>query len=72
MISTILRPAGTLTSFLIVRTRGAAYAGQIPDYYKWSWPFLLIAVIGLPLVVYALCYFLIATVVWVRRGFKPA
>jgi len=45
---------------------------QMPEYYKWSWPFLHITVIGLPLVVYALCYSVIAMVVWVSRGFKPA
>jgi len=42
------------------------------DYYKWSWPFLLIAVLAAPVVAYLLCYSIIATFAWITRGFKTA
>jgi hypothetical protein len=43
---------------------------QMPEYYKWSWPFLLILVVGLPTVVYLLSYSAIATLLWITRGFE--
>ena len=43
---------------------------EMPGYYKWSWPFLLAFAMGLPIVAYLFGYTLIATFVWVIRGFK--
>jgi hypothetical protein len=45
---------------------------QMPEYYKWSWPFLLVSVLGLPIVLYVFFYSVIATFLWVSRGFKSA
>jgi hypothetical protein len=44
---------------------------EIPGYYEWSWPFLLVVAVGLPIVAYLICFTFIATLVWVSRGFKP-
>jgi hypothetical protein len=45
---------------------------QLPYFYSWAWPFLLAAALGVPLVVYLLCFALAAASVWVARGFKTS
>jgi hypothetical protein len=45
---------------------------QLPYFYSWAWPLLLAAVLGVPLVLYLLCFALAAASVWVARGFKTS